>query len=222
MNKLLTVIFIAGSLSAMSWGDGLSGSGVKGVREVSLDEFRALEGSGALEIEVHCGQAARARVSGDDNLLDLVQFKQQGERLVLDLSQDISSRSRLLIELWTPTLEELEISGACEVRVLKLNSSSLEIELSGASELVLNGQTGRLELDQSGASELEGHKFIAEVAEVDISGASEATFMVTKSIGGECSGASDLELLGQPAHVNVECSGASSVKGIERRHEGAM
>ncbi len=222
MSKLLTVLLFAGGLSAMSWGDGLSGSGVRGVREVPLADFQALEGSGALEIVVHCGEAARAEVRGDDNLLDLVQFNQQGGRLVLDLRQDISSRSSLQIELWTPTLEELEISGACEVKVLNVQSSHLEIELSGASELELSGQTGRLELDQSGASELEGHTFSADIAHVDISGASEATFIVNKSIAGECSGASELELLGQPERVNVECSGASSIKGIERQHDGAM
>ncbi len=77
--------------------------------------------------------------------------------------------------------------------------------------IVLKGTAESLKADAAGASQVKAEELKVENAEVSISGASEIAVHASKSVGGDVSGASQLNVHGRPAKNTVSTSGASSV-----------
>ena len=77
----------------------------------------------------------------------------------------------------------------------------LDIELSGASNADLEGNTNELKADISGASKLEAVNLISKFAELDCSGAANAEVYVTEKLDADASGASHILCEGNPKTV---------------------
>ncbi len=139
-------------------------------------------------------------------------------------------RHRMEIEIRTNNLKELDLAGASKTDIsAQFDLSRLDVDLSGASRLTLNGTVGKLEADISGASEISLlnrvteidadisgasslHAFDADAenAYLDLSGASKAKVTVTKLLDVEASGASTVTYKGNPS-VKTRLTGASKV-----------
>ncbi|MDQ6761123.1 MAG: DUF2807 domain-containing protein [Bacteroidota bacterium] len=129
------------------------------------------------------------------------------------------------------TLESLEASGACDIRIngtievntlsLKLSGASdiegsvklnnMTMELSGASTVKINGTAQNLKLNSSGASDLKNYDLVVENCLAVVSGASDIKITVTNSISASASGASSLYYKGNPEKKDIATSGASSI-----------
>ena len=89
----------------------------------------------------------------------------------------------------------------------------LDIDCSGASKIVMDGQTKSMDLDGSGASKIDGAKMVCETAVVDLSGASSATVEVVKYLEVDLSGASKLYYNSSVGRLEVDDkSGGASLK----------
>ena len=129
------------------------------------------------------------------------------------------------------TLDKLTASGACDVEVagaiesssLKLNMSgasnfkgavkvdNLDLELSGASDVKINGTSKTLSIQSSGASDVKAYDLIAEVCNAKASGASDINITVNKELNASASGASDIYYKGNAVIKEMHSSGASSI-----------
>jgi len=84
--------------------------------------------------------------------------------------------------------------------------------LSGASHASLKGTAGNLRLNVSGASHADLEELQIKDANVDVDGASHATVHPSGNLQARASGASSVQYAGQPANVDKQTSGASSVR----------
>ena len=100
-------------------------------------------------------------------------------------------------------------SGAAQVSVAGVESSQAVASATGASQIALSGSASSLKVDASGASQIKAQALTAEDAHVSISGASSVVLTANKSVAGDVSGASQLEVHGSPATKTVTISGAS-------------
>jgi len=96
------------------------------------------------------------------------------------------------------------VSGALEMRNGDLN-------LSGASQLTLDGSAGNLELEASGASKLELAAFSLNDVDLVLSGASQGAVNLSGRLDLDLSGASILYYQGTPQLGRVDISGASTL-----------
>jgi hypothetical protein len=128
-------------------------------------------------------------------------------------------------------LERLTASGACDVMidgVLRSNSlninlsgasdlkgnievSTLNIDQSGASDVTISGRTGSLKIEVSGASSFRGFDLATENCQARASGASDIKITVTKELNAKASGASSIQYKGNAVIRELHSSGASSV-----------
>ena len=67
----LMILLIAGQAAAFSFSNGEKGSGDMETRQLSLDEFRAIDVGGAFDIDVSFGKEQKVEVTIDDNLWDI-------------------------------------------------------------------------------------------------------------------------------------------------------
>ncbi len=88
----------------------------------------------------------------------------------------------------------------------------MRMRASGASTVEITGSTGPLDVEASGASTVRLANFTSADTRVNASGASNITVNASGKLTGEASGASSVRYTGSPASVQVDTSGASSVK----------
>lgn len=201
-----------------------------------LTDFDEVKLISLFDFEINQSDEYGVRLEGDDNDLDEVFVRQQGDELEIRYSKDWdwwrrNKRERKIkVYIDMPTLEYLKVTGACEGEVRNFTNSdmSFEIEgasevwaevnprylgvdLSGASELVLVGSASELEADLVGASEMDAFNFRVDDADVNASGASTAKVYANKDLTADASGASTVRYRGS-ARVTADSNGLSSVK----------
>jgi hypothetical protein len=214
----------------------IRGSGIAKEETRPVEAFHAIEVGNALHVKVVVTKDAKPglKISGDDNLVPLVESVIRDGALVLRIKDDsnISTKRPLLAEVTTSELDRAQASGASNVTVkggpkvdrftaeasgaARLKVDGLETPkavagASGASQVVLSGTAESLDVDASGASQVKAEELNVDDANVTISGASGAALRASKSVAGDVSGASHLDLHGRPAKNSVSTSGASSV-----------
>lgn len=212
--------------------NGIKGNGnvIKQTRELS--SFSALEVGGAFNVVLKQGDKESVVVEADENLIEFIITEVRGKSLVIRSSEEINSPKTLNIYLTFKTLDEMEISGACKVTcddkliftelelecsgasdvILKMVATDLQLDLSGVSQISLFGSANTVNLDLSGASDLDAFELEVDKYNADISGASHANIFVKSELASDVSGAAGLKYKGDPSTVNNEVSGAASVK----------
>ena len=152
-------------------------------------------------------------VTFDDNLIDKVVTRVSGNTLILEIdgSVNLTGSADRGVAVTMNEMDALGASGACDVAVTGANSELTALEASGASNIKVTGATTSYELNASGASNVNARDLIAADIQLDVSGASSADVSATGTVIGSVSGASSLDVYGDPSSVLVDSSGASSV-----------
>jgi Putative auto-transporter adhesin, head GIN domain len=186
------------------------GSGISKTEQRNVSNFTKIEVSGALNVEVVTNKDFNVTVEADDNLLSQIKTELDGDTLKVYSKGWLSTKTKINIKISMPNLDGIEVSGASNVTASNLENEDLEIELSGASKLKIDGKTTNAKFDVSGASKFDGENLEIENAEIDNSGASSVLVSVTKNLTADTSGASKVTYIGNPA-VEKSVSGASSI-----------
>lgn len=129
-------------------------------------------------------------------------------------------------------LKTLRISGSCDVYItgvlkgssldLSLSGSSdlkgavdldnLKADMSGASDIVLSGKVGALSITGSGSSDFKNYDLVSQTCDAHVSGSSDVEVTVEKELSGSASGSSDIRFRGNGVIKKSSTSGSSSIR----------
>jgi hypothetical protein len=191
----------------------LRGSGNLETREMDLSGFTRLDVSHAFRVYLTQSDTFRVIITADDNVWDSLEVSMWRDTLKLGFEpgaftvQDVTHEA----EISMPTLKAVELSGASRLSG-DIESGDLAVDVSGASQLTLDGSGGDLTLDASGASKVDLSQFVVGDANVDASGASQVTVNVEGRLDADASGASRVYYRGNPTLGRIDTSGASRVE----------
>jgi hypothetical protein len=104
----------------------------------------------------------------------------------------------------------MRISGGSDFNG-SITCTNLEVDASGGSDAKISGKVVNLKISASGGSDFTGYDLIAENVYVSASGGSDARITVTKELGVEASGGSDVDYRGNAVIKYKNSSGGSSV-----------
>ena len=204
----------------------------EGTQAFDLTDFDELEMGSAFQIRVQQGSTFTVVAQGDRRNLDDLDVRVVNGRLKAKYRNQRNRRYETVFILTMPTLKAADFSGASRSTVsgftgqdllsLTLSGASssevsaqagrVEVTLSGASEMRIGGKTSTLVADLSGASRLNAFNTPAEEVMVDASGASHAEVSASNRLKVVASGASSVRYRGNSVVLDVNASGASSVK----------
>jgi hypothetical protein len=105
----------------------------------------------------------------------------------------------------------MDLSGASRVTGF-IQADSIEIEVSSASQIRLEGSADYLAVKAGGASTLELLDFITQNADITLRSASKGTFNLVKTLDARVNGASTLEYTGEPVIGTLDVTGASTFR----------
>jgi Putative auto-transporter adhesin, head GIN domain len=204
------------------------------VRTVS--SFHALHVSNSFDVILTQGPEEGLAVSANSKE-DMASIKTVVEKGVLRIWFDEKNKwwpknRKLKAYVSVKNLDELKCSGSPDVKIegslnaanLKLDFSGasdldgrivvtdkLDINLSGASDVDINGSANEVTIDVSGASDVKAYEFKTTNCSVDASGASSVRITVDKELSAKLSGASSVQYKGTAMIKDIKTSGASSI-----------
>jgi len=203
----------------------LAAAAAASAQEERRSESRAVSGftgvdiGGAMDATIEVGGGYEVRIEARADVLSKIVTEVRNGVLVVKHDKSLMEKSglgkkrgKVNVYVSLPSLEDLDISGASNAKVSGVNSDSIRIDISGASDVTIGGYVRTADIDISGASDLEAIGLTTDTAEIDASGASSVKLSVTSSIRADASGASSVCYAGSPT-VQIDTSGASSVKG---------
>ena len=206
---LILTVFVISLSGCRFWG--VRGSGDIETEDREVEEFSAIETSGAFEVNVKVGREQHVTVTADDNLLKYIVTKVRGGKLILDSKRDLNPRRGIIVDIEVRDLESVEASGACNIYVSGINSDHFEVSMSGASDIDLVGRTDKFYVGLSGAGSVRARDLIAKNVKVDISGAANATVYAEESLDAGVSGVGSVDYYGDPDRVISDVSGVGSI-----------
>ncbi|MGB1206921.1 MAG: GIN domain-containing protein [Chitinophagales bacterium] len=205
-------------------------------KKFDFENFEELSISGWFEVLVTQSDEYDVTLVGNQKILDKLEVTERGGTLHIDFDDDSSwfskkfENEKINVYISMPELEAVSLSGVTKAAIKDFNvnaitleltgassckalirADDMDIDLSGSSKLQLAGSTESVQMDLSGATQLEAFDFRANLAEVDISGASRAEISVGESLEGEASGASVLSYKGNTPNIDIDRSGVAKV-----------
>ena len=109
---------------------------------------------------------------------------------------------------------KINLSGASDIKNVKLDVKKLDIHISGASDMKANGVATQLTIDANGASKFRGTDLATDFCNARASGASDITILVNKELSANVSGASGVKYKGEGVIRDIKTSGASKISRI--------
>ena len=239
--KLFSILLIAAGLCGCSLyrTNFINLSGIGTEKHYAVSEFTELDVHSSIEVIV-CDSAKDIHVITDESLLPYLLVSQRGKRLSIGYANGTCWTGTTVNRVLVPSqeaLDEIAVSGASSVVVEQpLRAADVEIDLSGASNLVasvyategsvnlsgssradLQGEVRELKVGISGASQVCSEKqdgqFALRADEVSghLSGSSALSVHSDGAIRCSVSGASTICFTGNANTSETDCSGASVV-----------
>ena len=188
--SLLVLLVPLGLLTLTACGSTGSGNLITETRDVG--SFTRIDAGGGVNIDLTVDPNASQSVSVtyDDNLLDNVVTRVDGDTLIVELEGAfLVTGSGRFVAVVTDFIDG--------------------IEASGGSDLTGNGVIESYQLRASGGSDVDLRDLKASSVEIDASGGTDVQVFASESITGTASGGSNVEVSGSPATVNVDQSGGA-------------
>ena len=152
-----------------------SNNAIKGNGDLQLDKRQvngvtALNVSGPLQVEVRVGSAAGLEISGDSNLLSLVQTQVNGDTQKIWIDEKFNSNNPIRVVYTVPALTEVTSNGSGRMMVSGLNGGSFAVKNYGSRSINLDGRVTRLDITNSGSGSINALGLMSSDAKVNVQG----------------------------------------------------
>lgn len=231
----MTALAIAapGDAAAMTTGSGKVASETR-----AHSDFEAISMAGSFKLEVRQGTKESVTVSGDDNLLPLVETSVEstasGRTLVIRNKRGESYRTRselkvsvevvkltalssagsgnLHVEgLKTPLLK-LTVAGASDAMLRALDTDALTISIAGSGDVKASGNARKLRLSIAGSGDAALGDLVSDEVSVSVAGSGDALVVANKSLTATVAGSGDIRYRGTASELKTTVMGSGSVR----------
>lgn len=213
-------------------------SGVTKVSTKEVSAFDKVDVSGAIDVIVNIGNKSEVVIEADSAIMPYVVTEVKDRELRIYNKGIIGSfnfkNNKIVVTITTPSILELESSGACDVTINDLKTDMFKVSLSGACDLIgsfecnvldleasgssdskLRGKVKNCNIELSGACDIKALDLEVDSLKIEGSGSSNVEITVQNSLDVELSGASELRYKGEPKYIKTDMSGVSNLTKID-------
>lgn len=215
-------------------------SGVTKVSTKEVSAFDKVDVSGAIDVIVNIGNKSEVVIEADSAIMPYVVTEVKDRELRI-YNKDIIGfynfkNNKILVTITTPSILELESSGACDVTINDLKTDMFKVSLSGACDLIgsfecnvldfessgssdskLRGKVKNCNIELSGASDIKALDLEVDSLKIEGSGSSNVEITVQNSLDVELSGASELRYKGEPKYIKTDMSGVAQLTKVDNK-----
>ncbi len=191
----------------------IQGSGHVITERRTINDFSQIELNGTAQVTWATAAQPSLTISADDNIIPLIQTTVQQGKLMIGSKQGYSSNHPIKLNIYSPHLTDISISGLNQVDVKALSATSLHLAIDGAGRVKLAGQVDHLDASIDGAGNIDALDLLSSKANVNVSGAGNVSLHVIDQLNANVSGLGEVRYTGDPA-VTSQISGVGHVKKI--------
>ncbi|MCR5697712.1 MAG: DUF2807 domain-containing protein [Marinilabiliaceae bacterium] len=183
-------------------------------RSYDLADFNSIDCSGVTHITYKQADTYSLTARSTEKVLDNTDIEVRGNKLVISPKKSIKNMPPIFIELTTPELNDVDISGASTFKASRINTQNcFSLDISGVAHVEFDSiYCASSGIDISGASKIFGNIIATEDVDIDASGAVKSEMSIkSNNLKLDCGGAikMDLNFVGDTA--DIECSGAGKI-----------
>ena len=215
-------------------GPTLSGSGNVVSKDLPVGEFKKVELAGSGDLTLVAGDAPGLTVEVDDNLVEWLDCRADGETLHLGWKPNTNIRTTKTpkFQVRYTELSAVSLSGSGTIKADKLSADKLTIgvsgsgqttlsdlkvgtltfKLSGSGTLTATGTADAFEATISGSGDVAAKELKAKRVKVSIAGSGDAKVWATDKLDASVSGSGTVTYKGNPADVSTGGSGSGKVR----------
>ena len=233
MYKLFTTLLTVFTLSCFAQDKVIND---KNAQSRAIGNFNAIKVSGAIDVYLsQGGYEALAVSASEEKFRDRIKAEVKNGTLTIWYDGDkftwSSGNKKLKAYVSFKSIDILSASGASEFLIsgtlsvpslqVKLTGASeikgavkitdLIADLSGASNLKINGTVVNIKINADGASDIKGYDLVTDECTASLSGASDINITINKVLSAHATGASSIHYKGAAVVKDLQTSGASSV-----------
>ena len=191
------------------------GSGISTTQTRTVDGvYSALDIAGGLTVEAVVGESTSLEITGDDNIVPLIQTIVRDSRLMIELKERVKPVTPIKIVARLSSVSRISCAGAVTLRMDGITGEKLEFETAGAGSATLRGQVMELSIDSAGAGDIDAAGLLAKRVSVDIAGAGNVTTHAEESLKVSITGAGNVSYSGEPK-IEQTVTGFGKVKRKE-------
>jgi hypothetical protein len=217
-------------------GESVNGSGKSKTEERSIGDVTEVATSGGGTIELTRGDKPSIRVSADDNIVPLLEIKNNNGKLTFEtkFGYEINPVTPITYVVTIPQLNKLTVSETGNVKAASLKGDALTIKLSGAgntslqdiaykslsltlegaAHATLTGAAEKATFRLSGAGKIDAEDLKSARNDTAVSGNGKATVWATDELKVNISGTGKVDYKGKP-RIEQSVSGKGRFKAIE-------
>jgi hypothetical protein len=154
----------------------LEGNGNLVTKEIAVTSFSEIKASGVYELRLSQGNKESVKIEADENLQDLFEVKNEGNKLVIDTKKmnniNLKSKNKMRVYVTFKSIKNLEISTVGNVGSDdKLTFDDLQFRNSSVGHVELNMTANKLDMDNK------------SVGDVKLSGKAQNAVLVNNGVG---------------------------------------
>jgi hypothetical protein len=212
---------------------GIKGNGNVVKVEQNIEPFSELEFKGVFDVILSQGDKEKLVIEADENLIDIVEIKNEGAKLNIDFKKGKSVKKSTKFNVYVTVKDlitinmsgvgDLKNNGSLNLKTLKLektgvgdidlnvNTMILNVKNSGVGTINLQGTTDHLDIDNSGVGDVHTKTLKANNVKLDNSGVGDVTVYASKKIEISANGVGDLKYYGHPVQKHINNNGVGKV-----------
>lgn len=190
------------------------GSGGSATQARDVAAFHSVELAGSNNVLIRVGEKQSVVVRADENLLDNVTTEvRSGELVVANTPGSFTTKTPMRVEVSTPTLNALTLSGSGNIVVNGIETESLKVTLAGSGTLSGSGTATRLDVTVSGSGVVQFTRLVATDVRAVVSGSGSIFITATKTLDASVPGSGAIIYLGNPQDVTRSVTGTGAITG---------
>ena len=194
----------------------IDGTAAIETRQVSVTEVTHVHVGGSANVKVTAGTADTAvALTGPADVLDAVDVSSVGGKLTITTKPGYQIRKRLDVDVRTPKISGVGVSGSANVGVTGVSAETFEVGVSGSAVVKASGIANKATVGVSGSAEVDLLGLTCDEAKVAVSGSADVKVTVVKSLSVGVSGAATVQYRGDPTQVQSSSSGSAKVIRIK-------
>lgn len=199
---------VTGILAAASLVAAPAFAGEPTSQHYELQDFSAIEISGAYELKVVVGDDYSVVLTGPEEDLARAEVEVRKGALTLGSRKRTQREKRhgdhdgVMARVTMPALDRLSVSGVVDADISGVDAGVFKVNLSGVGEVTVAGRCRRLDARVSGVGELDARNLECGDADVTLSGMGEASVYARDTAKTEVSGMGEINVYGSPKRVD--------------------
>lgn len=212
---------------------GIKGNGKVVKVEKKISSFSEIEFNGVFNVILSQGEKEKLVIETDENLIDIVDVKNEGNKLIVDYKKGKSVRkpTKFNIYVTLKNIESLKMNGVGDLDNtgvlnlktleidnsgvgdidLNISSSILDIKNSGVGDVNLQGDASHLIINNSGVGDIDAEIFKAKDVKLKNSAVGDVKVLALENIDADVSGVGEVDIYGHPAVKKINNSGVGKV-----------